>query len=909
MLGSAWVENIVMNQTGQASRPAASEAVDPGSWTIQTLLDALAARGDRPALRWLRRGVAGVLTCAEVADRSRRLAAALVRDGLEVGEPVALVAPNGPEWVIARLALGAAGALVVALEDLSGEAELGAAMADCRCRRVLTSARHLPALRRLGSDCLDLIVIDDDTTAIEGARRQRDLGTHGAERLPALGPAAAAMVVYTSGTTGPPKSFVLSYANLWANIRPLAEERLIGPGDLVLLPLPLHHVYPVVVGLLTSLQSGAAVVLVEAVAGPEIIQAFRVPGVTVVVGVPRLYAAILSGIDARVASAGLLPAAAFRAALRSAIWLRRRLGLDVGRLLFRGLRARFARDLRLLVSGGARLEPEVLWPLVGLGFEVRSGYGLAETASIFTGNLPGRERLGSEGLPFQGGELRIAEPNDAGIGEIQLRGPNVFTGYRGSPAATREAFTPDGWFRSGDLGWLDADGYLYVTGRTKEMLVLGGGKKVHPEELEKAYGDSPAIRELAVLERAGTPVALVVPDIKAIQASGEPRIDDVIRVTLAAKSQALPSYARLSGFVIVREPLPRTRLGKYRRFLLADIYDRARQGIVPPPPAEPGPEDRALLARPLSQQVWKVLQERYPRDAIALDANLQLDLGIDSLEWLGLLLALDQRLGLHLTDRDAARVETVRDLIALAEAQSGKAADDIGRRAEAQADMQWIMPIGATLTVLGIALYWLNRLIMRTLFRLRVDGVEHLPPTGAYVLVANHASDLDPLVLAASLSLRQMRRTYWGGVASRLFARRWTRPLWRAVHLMPVDERLPASSLALAAAVLARGDHLVWFPEAWRSPDGALQRFLPGVGKLIAESGAPAVPAFIAGTFDALPRGRRLPRLRPIRIWIAAPLAAATLAEGADGATRFGRITDALHRAIAALSERATSGR
>lgn len=896
MPGRGRTGTIIINQMSDAAQPAVT--VGPGCRTIQTLLEDLAARGERPALRWLRRGASGMLSGAALAERSRRLAAGLIRDGVAVGEPVALIGRNGPDWVIARLALGAAGAVVAALDDLSTLDELAASLAAAGCRRVLTTARHVPALRGIDG-ALDLIVIDDDGPAIEGARSLREIAAGDGAPLPALARDAPAMLVQTSGTTGPPKSFLLTYAHLWVNIDALARERLIGPDDVVLLPLPLHHVYPLVVGLLTALQSGAAVMIAEAVAGPEIVEALRSPGVTVVVGVPRLFAAMLAGLEARVSAAGCGVAAAFHGALRLAIAARRRFGLDLGGPLFRRVRARVGPDLRLLVSGGARMEPDVLWPLVGLGFEVRSGYGLAETASIFTGNLPGRERLGSEGRPFQGGEVRIAEPDQGGIGEIQLRGPNVFAGYRDNADANRNAFAPDGWFRTGDLGYLDADGFLCVTGRTKEMLVLGGGKKVHPEALEKAYGESPLVREIAVLERAGAIVALVLPDARRIQAAGQ-RVDDAIRVALASASQALPSYQRISGFALAREPLPRTRLGKFRRFLLPELYERARQGIAPAASAEPGAEDRELLARPLSRQIVQLLGERYRGQAIGLDANLQLDLGIDSLEWLGLLLALDQRLGLRLAEADAARVETVRDLIALAEAQAGAPA--AGGPAAQPADLRWIAPLGLGLRVFGLALYWLNRVLMRALFRLRVEGREHLPPSGAWIVVANHASDLDPLAMAAALSYGRMRRIYWGGAASRLFARPWLRPLWRAAHVMPIDERQPAASLALAEAVLARGDCLIWFPEMWRSPDGALQRFLPGIGKLVADSAAPAVPAFIAGTFAAMPRDRRLPRLRPLSIRIGRPLEAAALLGAAGTPPSHARIAEALREAVAGLS-------
>jgi len=870
-----------------------SASRDAGRWTMQTQLREIAERGEQPAIQWLYGDAVASLSGADLADRSNRLAANLVDRGLASEELVILLAPNGPEWVIARFAIAAAGAVAVALDDLAKEHDIATALADTACRWALASPRHASVLRRLAGQRINIVVIDGET----GRAREGDSAAP-AQALPAIAATAPAMLVYTSGTTGAPKSFLLSYDHLWANVRALADERLVGRDDRVLVPLPLHHVYPFVVGILTSLESGAVVALSDAAGRSEILQALRVMRPTVIVGVPRLYAALVAGFQARVAKAGFIAAAAFKAMLRLMIWVRRRLAFNPGRRLFRRLRARIGSDIRLLVSGGARLEPEVLWPLVGLGFDVRSGYGLAETASIFTGNLPRRERLGSEGQPFQGGELRIADANEEGIGEIQLRGPNVFTGYRGDPRANREAFTADGWFRSGDLGRLDADGYLYVTGRTKEMLVLGGGKKVHPEELEKVYGDTPYIREIAVIEHAGALAALVAPDLKAIRDSGEQRVEDLLRVTLAEKSQKLPRYQRLSGYVLVSEPLPRTRLGKYRRFLLPDIYDRARRGIVRPPEREPTGEDRELLARAPVRQVWQLLQERYPPAAVTLGANLQLDLGIDSLEWIGLLLSIEQRAGIHLAEQDVAGLATVRDLLSLADTAAATpiAPKPVG------ADLRWIQPTGPMLGSLAVALYWLNRLLMRALFRVTASGLENLPAQGPYVLVSNHASDLDPLLIGAVLSLPRMRQTYWGGTVTRLFTRSWIAPLWQALHVMPVDERLPTSSLALPSAVLARGDCLVWFPEAWRSPDGSVQHFMPGIGKLIADSGAPAVPVFVAGSYEALPRDRRVPRLCPVRIHFGHPLSPPALSETGEGSTPYERIANSLRREVLRLA-------
>jgi long-chain acyl-CoA synthetase len=872
----------------------------PVAWTFGTLLEDLAGRGEASALIAVAGDTAHTLSYGALAKRARALAGGLATLGVAAGEPVALLAPNGVDWVVARLALGALGVLVLALDELSSEADLRIMLADSGCRRGVTAPSHAAALHSI-EPRLDLIVMGE--TALPGARSWNSLFDAAAPFAALTAPDAPAMLVYTSGTTGPPKSFVLSYANLWANLRSLVAAQLVGPADAVLVPLPLHHVYPFLVGLLTCLCSGACIVFPEAASGPQIMAAIRLAEVSAIVGVPRLYTAIIAALEARLAASRPVARIAFRALLDFSVFLRRRWGIAAGRYLFERQRCKIGPRLRLLVSGGARLEPEVLWPLVGLGFDVRSGYGLAETASIFTGNLPGCERMESEGRPFQGGELRIADPDDQGVGEIELRGPNICTGYRHSPEANAEAFTPDGWFRTGDLGRLDADGFLYIAGRRKETIVLGGGKKVHPEELEKLYGASPYMREIAVLERSGSLVALVVPNLEAVRSGPTIRVDEAIRVALATRAQGLPSYQRLAGFALARAALPRTRLGKYQRFLLPALYERALAGGAAP--MRPlGPADEALLAQAAARQIYDLLATRYPGKALNLDAHPQLDLGIDSLEWLSLSLILAERFGLHFVEADIANLASVRDLLRLAVSRAPGADMPQGavtRRLQAE-DAQWLKSGGFGSVLLGLLLYALNRIVMRSAFRLRVEGANELPADGPYILVANHGSDLDPALLAAALDYRKARQLAWGGDATRLFTKRWPRPLLRALHVFPVDERTPARTLALAEAALKRGRILVWFPESWRSPDGALQRFLPGIGWLVENAKVAVVPAYIAGSFEAMPRESRLPRLCPIRVCFGKPLSAATLRGLAgEGVEAHQRVADALQQRLAGL--------
>jgi long-chain acyl-CoA synthetase len=865
------------------------------AWTLEGLVRSLVARGDEAALLALHDGTLESVSAAAVADQATRLAAGLAAAGVRPGDPVALFAPNGPPWAIVRLGVALAGGLGVAIDDTSTDREVETLLRDAGCRRVFTVAAHLPAVKK-AVEGATVHLLDAAKHGLP-APHWTDMLSEKAEDLPSVSADAPAALIYTSGTTGTPKSFVLAWSHIAANVAALTATGLVGRRDRVLLPLPLHHVYPFVVGLLTPLSAGAAVVFPQSVSAAHLGQALREARVTVMVGVPRLYRAMLAGIAARATAAA--PARIyFRAMLGLSRWARTRLGVKLGRILFRPLHARLGTSLRKLVSGGARLESEPLLELEALGWDVYSGYGLAETASVFTGNRPGHKRIGSEGRTLAG-EARIGEPDQHGIGEIQLKGPSVFAGYRNNPEANAEAFTADGWFRTGDLGRIDRDGYLHVTGRAKEMIVLGGGKNVYPEELEREYGENAHVGEIAVLERRGSLVALVVPNLDAIRAAGIGKVEDAIRVGLAERARGLPSFQRLAGFAITREPLPRTRLGKYRRFMLPELYERLSRRESRPVSAEPSAEDKALLAASPAREIWAVLTERYSDKPLHLDAHPQLDLGIDSLEAMALSLAVEARTGRRIPDEVIGAAETLRDLLRGA----GAAAEEAGAEPAgagptlSDEDRRWLDPPRGALRVLATAIHALNRLAVRLMFRLAVRG--RPPDSGAFVLTPNHSSDADFAVIAAALPWRLLRRAHWGGDVNRLFRSRFRRTLCRAMRVFPVDDRRPAASLALAAEVISRGDILIWFPEEWRSPDGTLQPFRPGIGWLLEHANAKAVPAAIRGTFEAMPRGRRWPRPGKVAVAFGPAMAADALAGQGQGASNAERITTALHEAVA----------
>ncbi len=848
--------------------------------TLLELLGTLADGGTRPAVLAFRDdGTPERLSYRELDDRGRRLAAGLRARGLEPGEFVGIYAPNSPAWIVARLGLLFAGGAAVSLDsDLSREA-LQRQLADSGARHVITVTAHLDDLPEDGPEVWLLDGEADDPRAIGR------LDGEPVAELPAAAPDDVASLFYTSGTTGPPKGVPLTHRNLVGNLRAILAQDLVHAGDRVLLPLPLHHSYPFIVGMLIPLIVGATIVLPAGVSGPQIRQALAAGEVAIVVGVPRLYSALADGLGQRLRGGGAVEKAMY-GLLRLSGLLRRRLGVRWGRTLLWPLHKRLAPKLRLLASGGAKLEAADARTLEAFGWMVLSGYGLVETASISTFNPPGRNRIGSAGLPAPGVELRIDSPNARGHGEVLIRGPNVFPGYRNNPDANAEAFTSDGWFRTGDLGYLDDDGYLWIVGRVKEMIVLPDGKNIAPEEVEAVYADSPVIGEIAVLEHNGQLVGLVVPDEQALRGSAV-NIADAIRVALAEQAPRLPAYKRLSDWAVAREPLPRTHLGKYQRHKLPPIYERAERGEAPAA-GELSDEDEALLAQPRARRVFDWLQARFPDRTLSLDTSPQLDLGIDSLAWVQLGMEVEERFGIALSEEAIGRTLTVRHLLQEVEsaptATTTSAAD---RQAALTAEAErWLEPLSGRMRAVSAVAHAVVKGLCRLLFRLRAEDADKLPQSGPFILAANHVSDIDPVVLAAALPRGVWARTTWAGDRERVFGRAVGRFAARLAHAFPVDDRAPGVTLTVAAEAVRRGRVLVWFPEEWRSPDGRLQRFMPGIGHILNETGATVVPCYIDGAFEAMPRQATLPRPYPVRVRFGRPVAYQDLVAEAGGADK-----------------------
>ena len=884
--------------------------------SLADIIDDFHSHGEAEALVQLHRQEVDRYSYEQLGGRALALARGLaaVRENRR---RIGLFAEPGFASMAAALGIIRAGCSVVLVDVQLADSELADIIADSDCRLMFTTRRHADRLQEAKDD-IDLALMDvEDDDESSWRRFLSDDGD-----LPDIGEEDEAALFYTSGTTGPPKGVPLSHKNLLFQVETVAATELVEQGDRVMLPLPLHHVYPFVIGMLVPLSLGLAIVLPASMTGPQILRAMDEGAVSAVIGVPRLYKAMVDGIRSRFSAKGDFPAAIFDRLLAMAVFLEKR-NIPLGRPLFAPLRSKVGSALEILASGGSPLDPELAWKLRALGWKVAIGYGLTETSPLLTINLPESKKLESIGRPIDGVELRFdpeslpqtekqdKSPKRPQRGELLAKGPGVFSGYLNLPEKTEEDLE-DGWFRTGDLGYEDEEGFIYVTGRVSTLIVTEGGENVQPDRIEEVLAEHRFIKEAGVLAREGGLGALIVPDPAEIGKDEVTGIEEAVGRAVEESSGNLASYERIAEYYIVRDSLPRTRLGKIKRHLLEQRFEKAKDQEDQPQPgpmdeAEMSEEDTKLLAEDEVKQVWKLLAKRFQTKRLTPDTSFQLDLGVDSLEWLNLTMEIRERAGIEIGEEAIARIEVVRDLLEEVQQASGgeiePASLDDPEESLSDEQEKYLRPPGSFVNAAAALLYWVNRIIMRSVFRLRVEGVENIEGEGL-VFAPNHVSYLDPFVLAAALPKERLERTYWTGLRGAAFHNPFNAMVSRMAKTIPVDpEKGAFSALIASAAVLERGKNLIWFAEGGRSSSGELQPLRQGIGVLLKHSRSSVVPVSIRGTFQAMPVGRILPRPARITVIFGTPLTPAELDEQGEGERSRGKITDGLQAALASLQE------
>lgn len=748
----------------------------------------------------------------DLADVVPRVARHLSGAGIRKGDRVLIWGVNRPEYGIAFLAALRAGAILVPI-DVNSLTEFAQRIAErTRAVAAIVSTQTRERALALGLPLHEMEQLPDI------ARRLDPLPD------PGVLPGDLAEIVFTSGTTGDPKGAMLTHANVLSNAKGATEIFPIGPSQRLLSFIPLSHMFEQLAGFWTLLLSGASVVYPTSRQPAVVRRTFRERRVTMILITPAVVRSLLVAIERQAESQGR------GALLRRLRLFARRLPMWARRILFFSVHRQFGGRFRYIVSGGAALDPALGEAWRELGVDVLQGYGTTECAPAVTFNRLDRNRLGSAGVPLPGVEVRIAP--DA---EVLVRGPNVFKGYWENQEASRAVLDGDGWYHTGDLGEIDSDGFLWLRGRKKDMIVLADGLNVYPEDIENALAADPRIQAVS------TPQRPVVACVVGLQRPGEEvHVHAVFLLTdpEAVREIVRDTNAKLTGSQQIRgwtiwpdDDFPTTPTQKVKKRLVVERLVEMARGE----PAIPvGPPAGGVPLGDVGRLIVQVAN--VPPTAVRAEAQLSADLGMDSLARVELLGVIEEELGTYIDDAAIDPNVTVADLEAMI-----ATARDVKRETGI---FGW--PLHPLVRSLGILLQQIVVWPLVTLFyKVKVTGKERLEGLRGPVMFApNHTLHWDNGIILTAIPLGWRWHLAVAAAADDVFGNRLN-GLFSAVlaNAFPLArEGAIRRSLELLGARLDRKFSVLIYPEGKLTIGGPMQPFKSGTGLIAVEGATPVVP-------------------------------------------------------------------
>jgi long-chain acyl-CoA synthetase len=526
-------------------------------------------------------GIVGtkLLTYGEIKDQAEHLAFTLTQLGLVKGDKIAILGPNSPNWIVSYFTLLSLGIVAVPILPDFHAVEIDHILKHASVKMVLVSRKQLGRLSNETVTGIPLIMVLEDFSLLKNREAIEDDSSY----IPhiqkgslnpftvSVVPEDLATLIYTSGTTGFSKGVMLNNTNLVTNIRQCYGVEPLGPEDVFLSILPLSHTYENTVGMLLPLSYGASVHYLDKLpTAAVLLPALKMVRPTYVVSVPLVIEKIFkSQIKGKVDNSAVLGSLYKLPAFRKFFH----------RLAAKKLMATFGGRLKFFGIGGAKLDESTDRFLKEGGFPYSIGYGLTETAPLLSGTRPSAVRIQSAGKPVIGVELKINEPDpETGIGEIWAKGGNVMQGYYNEPEITSQVLMPGGWFRTGDLGIFDRDGYLFIKGRLKNVILGASGENIYPEEIESVINRFQYVLESVVVEQKGKLVALVhfnheelEKQFAHLKDEARQHVEKKIEEMKAELQQFVNSqvnrYSRLQSIIIQDTPFEKTATKKIKRFL------------------------------------------------------------------------------------------------------------------------------------------------------------------------------------------------------------------------------------------------------------------------------------------------------------------------------------------------------
>jgi long-chain acyl-CoA synthetase len=736
---------------------------------------------------------------------------------------------NREGWAYAFYSVWNKGMIPVPVDYLSKKDDLVYIFNDCKPSLVFCSVEK----KQLIEESMWEASVNAQIILIDELERQAS------ESFPATislnpSPDDIAIVIYTSGTTGKPKGVMITFRNIEVNIIAVsAQIPIYTKTDTTLMLLPLHHILPLLGTLVIPITTGGKIAICPSMASEEILKTLNKEKVSIIIGVPRLYTAIRGGLMDKIRKS-FAAKALFNIALKVN-------SLSFSRFVFASVQKKFGGNIRYLVSGGAALDVDVARDLRNVGFEILEGYGMTEAAPMITFTRPGKVKIGSAGEALYCSNIQIRD------GEIVVSGENIMKGYYNKPEETAEVIK-DNWLYTGDLGYLDNKGLLYITGRKKEIIVLSNGKNINPVDIEEQIIKThPVVKEVGVFQDGDRLRAIIVPDLKIYNEQDIAKQRDFIRQhVLQPYNQSVVPYKMVLSFSVYFDELPKTRIGKIQRFKLKDL-------AVDPVVKQESEADVKLE----EYQLIKSYLENEKKIKIQPSHHLEMDLGLDSLDKVSLQVFIESSFGIQMELSEIVRFESILSLSEYIHSHKQKSkAEKINWSEILKQKIHLKLP---STWITGNLFFKLSRLFFAVYFRFRGKGEKNIPSSPC-IIVANHQSFFDGLFVASMLRFKQMRRTYFYAKEKhvrnpfvKFLANR------NNIIIMDLNHNLK-ESIQKMAEVLRKKRNLIIFPEGTRTKDGKMGDFKKTFAILSRELNVPVVPVTISGAYKALPKGSFFPK-------------------------------------------------
>lgn len=761
---------------------------------------------------------------------------------LSRGAKTVIFCENREGWVYALFATWLSGGIAVPVDAMSTADDVAFILGDCQPTAVWTSKKRADvmekAVKQAKVDTQVRLVDTFERTPLTSLNTPEE-GKPGLDRLFTDDEEKTALIVYTSGTTGRPKGVMLSFRNMFANVRAVSEEvPIYRETTRALILLPLHHVLPLMGTLIAPMMLGAGVTICPSMTGPDIMQTLQTGDVHIIVGVPRLWQTIYQGVMKKIDAS---------AVARFLFWLCGKANSPkLSRTVFSAVHKKLGGRLEFCVNGGAAIPKEVAQGMKTLGLDLLDGYGMTEMAPMISFTRPGELVPGSVGKAMPSVQVKFVD------GELCAKGPNLMQGYYRREEETAEVIDAEGFIRTGDLGHTDAEGHIFLTGRKKEIIVLSNGKNIDPTEIE--YGleqhGGQAVKEVGVTQDGDKLCAIIVPDeLWARQRSDEQQESELKRLVVEPYNQATESYKRVLEVFVYHGDLPRTRMEKLQRYKLPALLQtgqhtaQRQQDYV-----EPTFEEYRLVKQYIEEE---------KRVAVRPTDSLDTDLALDSLDKVGLQSFIELTFGLKLTSEKLAAFRTVQQL--------AEYVSDYKTRIEVE-KTDWTAILREDSSHIQLPKTWwtagvivgLAKWLARMYFGLEGKGMENIPAKGPFVIAPNHQSYFDGMFVTAFMPKRLVLNSYF--YAKQDHVRNWfAKMMARHNNVVVVDLNNLKESIQTLGEALKRGKNVIVFPEGTRTRTGKLGPFKKMFAILCRELNVPIVPVVIKGAYEAMPKGQHYP--------------------------------------------------